>query len=204
MLSDLVLYYWDACVPLSYINGIKERLPDIEGLLQKSGTDFQLITSIFSTIEVAFARAEQDSKATDPQTEEKIAKLWGLGSPILKVELYEVIADKARKLIRNALPEGWSLKPGDALHLATADHFKVSEFHTYDEGLEKYQKITETHFKICKPIAAQPVIVLTEHGEPNAAESGQKDNEFQADPAHTAPLQGSDSGRAQGKAPGEK
>jgi predicted nucleic acid-binding protein len=160
MLTDLPIIYWDACVPLSYINGITDRLPDIEGLLRKSGADFQLITSVYSIIEVAFAAIEQEAKTADPEIEEKISNLWALGSPIQTVEFYGLIAEKARKLMRDALSEGWSLKPGDALHLATADHLKVGAFHTYDEGLDKYEKITGTHFKICRPIATQPVIVM--------------------------------------------
>lgn len=31
----------------------------------------------------------------------------------------------------------YDLKPRDAIHLATAIHMKVDEFHTYDDGLLK-------------------------------------------------------------------
>jgi predicted nucleic acid-binding protein len=177
MLTDLPIIYWDACVPLSYINGITDRLPDIEGLLRKSGADFQLITSVYSIIEVAFAAIEQEAKTADPEIEEQISKLWALGSPIQTVEFYGLIAEKARKLMRDALSEGWSLKPGDALHLATADHLKVGAFHTYDEGLDKYEKITGTHFKICRPIATQPVIVMPAAAEPQKPKDSSRQTE---------------------------
>ena len=65
MLSDdKPKIYWDACVPLSYINGYTDRLSDIEGLMQRSGQDFYLITSIFSIVEVAFAQVRTKTDKT--------------------------------------------------------------------------------------------------------------------------------------------
>jgi len=160
MSSDLKTVYWDACVPLSYINGTADRISDIEGLLQQSGKDLQIITSVFTVTEVAFAKVEQDAKVLDSEVEAKISTLWQVGSPIQLVEFYEVIAARARELMRAAIPHGWRLKPGDAIHLATADHMKVAEMHTYDEALHKYQELTYTKFPICQPIAAQANIVF--------------------------------------------
>lgn len=41
--------------------------------------------------------------------------------------------------MREALSKGWSLKPYDAIHLATAARLRVARFHTYEEGkLDKY------------------------------------------------------------------
>ena len=62
-------------------------MPDIEGLMQRSGKDFHIITSIFSITEVAFAQVEQGQHALDPVQEERINKLWRKGSPIQLVEL---------------------------------------------------------------------------------------------------------------------
>ena len=163
MLSDLKTVYWDACVPLSYINGTQNRIPHIEGLLKQSGKDLRIITSVFTVTEVAFAKAEQDAKVLDATVEAKISMLWQVGAPIQLVEFYEVIAAKARELMRAAIPHGWSLKPNDAIHLATADHLKVSEMHSYDEKLYKYKELTDTHFPICRPVATQPIIDFDAH-----------------------------------------
>jgi predicted nucleic acid-binding protein len=190
MLSEIRLIYWDACVPLAYINGEQARLAHLEGLLQKSGKDFQLITSVYTVTEVSFAKREQDQKALSNDIEDKIAKLWLPGSPIQLVEFYELIAAKAARLIRIAIPKGWQLKPGDAIHLATADHLKVSEFQTYDDGLDKFSAITDTQYSICRPIAEQPVIVLTKHEE-------QKTNDRAA--TSTTPVQGGSSGPLAGQ-----
>jgi predicted nucleic acid-binding protein len=157
--SDLPLVYWDACVFLSYINGHAERLPQIEGVLQESGSLIQIVTSVISITEVAFAKAEQDGAALLAEEEEKIKKLWEIGSPIETIEYYELLAEDARALMRAGVPLGFSLKPLDALHLATADRLKVRDFHTYDPGLAKYAALTKTKFAIIEPVPNQSVIV---------------------------------------------
>lgn len=43
--------------------------------------------------------------------------------------------------MREAIQKGWSLKPPDAIHLATAKRCGVDEFHTYESALEKYSEI---------------------------------------------------------------
>ena len=52
------------------------------------------------------------------------------------------INDEARRLMRRALTDGRSLKPPDAIHLATAIQQKVTAVHTYDERLHGYGDIT--------------------------------------------------------------
>jgi predicted nucleic acid-binding protein len=141
-MPDLALVYWDANVFLSYVNGIEERLPVIDVLLNKSGrTDLQIITSALSIVEVAFAKIEQDNRAPDEETEAKITALWEPRSPVQIVEFYPLLAMEARALIRQALPHGWSLKPLDAMHLATARRVGAEKFHTYDDGLAKFAEI---------------------------------------------------------------
>src|ERR1017187_1406634 len=160
MFSSLPTYYWDSCVMLSYINGAPDRMPDIEALLSRSGKDCRLVTSVLSIVEVAFAKREQDSKALSEEQAAAIAKLWEPNSPISTSEFYQLIAEDAQVLIREAMTRGWSLKSADAIHLATADRLKVVEFHTYDKPLEKYSEITKTKFKICAPVAEQLMMIL--------------------------------------------
>ena len=75
MPEPLPLLYWDACVFLSYINGTPEHLRDIDPLLERSGQDFQIITSAITIVEVSFGKIEQDGKVLDPIIEEKIDAL---------------------------------------------------------------------------------------------------------------------------------
>lgn len=175
--GELPLYYWDACVPLSYINAVPDRLPHIDAFMSKSGVDFRLITSVLSITEVAFAASEQVNGVLDPSVEERISKLWNASSPIRIVELYELIALKAQQLMRAAIKNRWSLKPADAIHLATADQLKVSAFHTYDEPLFKYSDLTETKFPINFPISASPHLLLLPHTEESVATTGHQGTE---------------------------
>ncbi len=155
--SSAPLIYWDACVTLEYINNQDHlKVSHIQGLLLDSNV--QLVTSVLSIVEVAKGKIEQDGKALDIAVEKKILKLWEVGSPIEVVEFYELIAEGARDLIRAAIPYGFSLKPADAIHLATADRFEVTEFHTYDERLAKFQAFTNSKFPIIEPRARQAVL----------------------------------------------
>ncbi len=156
MPEPLPLIYWDSCVFLSYINGTADRLRDIDPLLNHSGKDFQIITSVFTAVEVAFAKIEQDGKALDPNIEGMIDGLWAPGSPVKLVEFHYGIALEARALIRVGLSSGWKLKPNDALHLATAKIISCKEFHTYETGLSKYSDAIG--LKIGPPLAAQLVL----------------------------------------------
>ena len=151
--------YWDANVLLSWIDDHPERAPVIGLLLgdARSGT-LEIVTSVVSTVEVAFAGSEGMTKTLSPDIETTIGDLWAPGGPIRIVELYPLIATRARNLIREGVPRGWTgLKPHDAIHLATAKQIGVVEFHTYDDRLGRYADVLG--FPICEPRSDQPRIV---------------------------------------------
>jgi len=157
MSDDLARLYWDANVFLSYINGIPTRLPDLDALLERSGKDFQIITSVVSIVEVAFGKAEQDGGSLDPDVERKIDALWTPDSPIRLVELYPQIAHGAKAIMRETLARGWKLKPLDAIHLAAAKQEQATAFHTYDTELEKYSSIIGC--SVSQPLAKAPKLL---------------------------------------------
>src|SRR3954453_21623248 len=104
MPGDLRRVYWDACVPLSHINAIPDRLPIIEELFRKARAgEFELLTSVLSRVEVAFAATEQQTGSLDPVVEARIDDLWRPGSPIKLVEFYDLIAQSARELMRQGI-----------------------------------------------------------------------------------------------------
>jgi predicted nucleic acid-binding protein len=158
MPDDTPRTYWDACVLLSYINGIPERVPTIDELLRQSRAgDIELLTSAISQVEVAFAASEKDQQILDPHVEQAIVGLWAPGAPIKAVEFYELIADRARSLMRQGISQGWgSLKPADAIHIATAQQLGVGEFHTYDSHLLGWSGTAG--FPIVEPHTAQGLL----------------------------------------------
>lgn len=152
--------YWDANPFLSYVNGHPDRLPTLDALLDKSASGaFKLYTSGLSQVEVAFAASEQKRRSLDPEEEQKIESLWSDPGVVEIIEYHDGIGRQARTLMRDAITRGWSLKPMDAIHLATAqwlldNGYAVAEFQTYDRSLDKYGPIVG--FRICEPFIAQP------------------------------------------------
>jgi predicted nucleic acid-binding protein len=132
--------YWDANILLSYLNGIADRTAIIEELLRSARAgEAEPITSSLTIVEVAFAAVEKDGQALHPEVERKIDGLWTPGGPIKTVEFHDLIARDARGLIRQGIAQGWgSLKPIDAIHLATAQRMRVIRFLTYCERLQAW------------------------------------------------------------------
>jgi predicted nucleic acid-binding protein len=154
------LIYWDACVFLSYINGVADRLPDIDGLLEQAAKrSIRLITSAVTVVEVAMAETERTSDVLDPQAEVKIAGLWQPPSPIDLVDFHPLIAAGAVRIIRDGIPKGWRLKPLDAIHLATAQRMAVDEIHTYSKDWDRYAPVLGC--KICRPFLEEPHLPLS-------------------------------------------
>ncbi len=154
------IVYWDSCAFLSYINEIKDRIPILGALLASSASDeIKIYTSALSKVEVSFGATEQKQQALEPETEERIDNLWADPAAVVLVEYHDGIGREARQLTRNAIAQGWSLKPLDSIHLATAKWLSdigmpVGEFHTYDRQLNKYAAMVGV--KILEPYTPQP------------------------------------------------
>ena len=130
--------YWDSCVFLSWINAIPERIPMLETIFDEARKkDAIIYTSTVSMTEVAYAAAEKDARKLDDDVEQAIDELFGDRDVIRVVEYHELIAKEARRKIRQAITNGWSLKPVDAIHLATALELgdELEGIVAYDERL---------------------------------------------------------------------
>jgi hypothetical protein len=94
-------------------------------------------------------------------TAEKIAAFFE-NDYVLLVNLDRAVGECARELMN----VGYSLKPGDAVHLATAAISPgVEQFHTFDDKLLRLNGLIDksdgTKLKICKPDAgASPAPLL--------------------------------------------
>lgn len=155
MLDPATEIYWDSDCFLSYLNAIPERIDVIETLLEASGRgEVNLYTSSVSQVEAAFGFWERDQRELDQNVEILLDSLWADSSAVTIVGYHDEIGLDARNMIRAAVARGWSLKPMDAIQLATAQSLRsegvaVSEFHTYDRRLFKYADIAG--FPISEP-----------------------------------------------------
>ena len=152
--------YWDANVFLSYVNAAPGRMPVLNALMEQSIADeITIYTSTLSHVEVAFADSERQARAPSPEIENRLDSLWQDENIIASIEILPDITLSARGMMRGGLARGWSLKPSDAIHLATAQWlpsagFSVDEFHTYDASLFKYADVVG--FDIVEPYVEQP------------------------------------------------
>jgi len=160
-MTDPRRYYWDACVFLTYINGVPDRVPIIDDFMSRSRRgEIEIVTSVLSQVGVAFAVQEKTAGLLDQTVEEKIDRMWADRKAIKLAEFHPLLYREARGLIRFAMQNGWSLKPPDAIHLATAKRLQVSEIHTYERSAwNKYEP--QLGIKICEPEPRQGVFSLS-------------------------------------------
>ena len=150
------LIYWDSCVFLSYINAESERIDILDAVFEdimKSNGEKKIVTSIISKVEVAASSIESTSRTILADVEGRIDALWSDDSVVEIIEFHDGIALQARDLMRRALAQGWSLKPPDAIHLASALWLSVDEIHTYDDKWPRYAPLVGR--KICEPYITQ-------------------------------------------------
>jgi predicted nucleic acid-binding protein len=153
------LIYLDSCVYLYYLEDDPDRAPVIGELFSRQRTgEIRIITSVITQVEVAFDSNEKESGTLDQAVAGRIDELWAPGSPTEIIELEELIARRARRLVRYGVTEEWSLKPHDAIHLATAAEYGASEVYTYDERWPKFSG--HIGAKICEPYNAQETLEL--------------------------------------------
>ena len=157
------IIYWDSSAFLSYVNEHPDRISTLEVLLESSANGtIELYTSTISHVEVAFGASEQQRRRLDPEIERQINSLWADPKVVVSVEYHGRIGQIARDLMREAVTRDWSLKPIDAIHLATAQWLaslggEIDEFHTYDARLFRYSPIV--NFSICEPRTLQPRMI---------------------------------------------
>ena len=165
MLGSPQPVYWDSNTFLSYINELPDRAATLESLLDQSAdiySPIKIYTSALSHVEVAFAASERERQTLDPEQERRIDGLWNDPDAVVSVEIHQDIINIAKSLIRESITRGRSLKPADAIHLATAQWLydsgvAILEFHTYDQRLMGYSDMVG--FEIVEPYTAQPSLI---------------------------------------------
>jgi predicted nucleic acid-binding protein len=154
------IVYWDSNVFLSHLNGMPDRLKVIGNIIDEiqENDDSFILTSSESIVEVAHVVEEKLNGRLNPKIEETIDAMWNNYRLIKMIDNGQHISSIARKLIRDAIPNKWTLSPKDAVHLASAYWYNkniqpIDEFHTYDKKLQKFELMVGFH--ICEPYVEQ-------------------------------------------------
>ncbi len=151
--------YFDACVFLAYVSGEADRAPTIELLFEKSEAgEIDIVTSTTSITEVTYVLGEQEAEKLDPDIESKLDNLFGDVKTVVLAEFSSLVARDARTLIRESLvlPVN-TLKPMDAIHLATAQRLRVQEFLTYDKKVLRHNG--RFSFPVKEPFVSQHKLI---------------------------------------------
>lgn len=160
-MGELKTLYWDSCVFIAWLTSEPRDESELIGL--KSCVDaidrktHNLATSALSSLEILEAKM--------PAGAEQQFQLFLSKSNIEVLPVDEDVVRLARK-IRNQSQEqkirGVSSKViavPDAIHLATAIHYEVSELHTFDRDLLRLNgSVDGAAVAITKPGAVQSVI----------------------------------------------
>lgn len=162
MPDDPPKIYWDACVFLSYINQVVDRLPHIDWYLKNSGKVHQIVTTTLSVAEVAFAEIEKNDGVLSNEIADKIDALWlSDDSPVRLSEPHLEIMLDARNIARKAIENRITtkVKGADVVHMATAMRLEVKEIHTYEPRWISYSAILGG-IPIGPPICTEPELAF--------------------------------------------
>lgn len=154
MAKTIKYTYWDSCVFLAYFNNEAGRAAVIDQLLEqvRQGEVQKIITSVISITEVAFIAAERTKLSLG--IEEEFDKMWQDVNLIEFVDIHQILARKARTLMREAKSLQYTLKAADALHLVSAQLIGAEKFFTYDRPLFRFS--ASIGMDIVEPYIDQP------------------------------------------------
>lgn len=157
------LYYWDTCLFLAWLKDEERNLGEMDGVRESIDRcrrrEVKIMTSVLTSVEVLAARIPVGMDT----------HFAGLMKRISRVSVDTKVASLADDLRNHyAQKGGKKLSTPDAIHLATAVHYRADEFHTFDEvggrqtlGLIPLSCDVGGHkLTICKPVARHPELDL--------------------------------------------
>lgn len=155
------IYYWDTCLFLAWLKDEERKTGEMDGvrdIIQRmKRRDAKVITSVLTTVEVLAAKIPVgiDSPFKD------LLKRVNRQSMDIRV------ASLAHDLRNHYATLDRSLKAPDAIHLATAIHYRVDELHTFDDQLLSLSGNIGGHkLIICKPETKAPQLDLRKSQPP--------------------------------------
>lgn len=151
--KELQYYYWDACPFCAVFNKESGRVENCRQVLKSAESgEIRIVTSALTVAEVVRVQ----DMARLPREKEGILHDFFQHEFIIVVSVDWFVSTRARRLIFD-YP---TLKPMDAIHLATAIKGKAFEMHTYDKSLlDLTEKIGVPPMPIRHPSIPQPPLI---------------------------------------------
>ena len=116
---------WDACTIIYHLAGYPDGDPDIPRIIQDAiRGDTEIVVSVLAECEVVKLEGDDD-KAAERRITEFFSRPY-----VIRAAVDPFVAEVTRRLVRNH-----SLKPPDAIYLATAIRHQVPLLETYDSDL---------------------------------------------------------------------
>lgn len=149
------VYYWDTCIFLAWLKDEERRTGEMDGvrdIIQRmKRRDVKLMTSVLTIIEVLETKIPV---GIDSAFKDLLKRMSRQGVDIR-------VASLASDLRNHYAKNGRSLHVPDAVHLATAIHYRADEFHTFDEQLIAFSgNVGDHRLIICKPETKAPQLDL--------------------------------------------
>jgi predicted nucleic acid-binding protein len=160
------LYYWDTCLFLAWLKDEDRKSGEMDGvrdIIQKmKRRDARVMTSVLTSVEVLTAKIPV---GIDVAFKDLLKRINRQGVDIR-------VASLAHELRNHYAKTGRSLKVPDAIHLATAIHFRADEFHTFDGQLLSFTgDVGGNRLVICKPETKAPQLDLRKPKQESAPDA---------------------------------
>lgn len=157
------LYYWDTCLFLAWLKDEERSRGEMDGvretIARQRRREVKITTSVVTSVEVLSAKIPVGMDRLFADLLKRISRV-GVDSRVATVahDLRNHYAQKGGKTVSTT----------DAIHLATAIHYRADEFHTFDEGgsnrslglIPLSGDVGGHKLRICKPVAQHPELDL--------------------------------------------
>lgn len=163
MAGASTLFYWDTCLFLAWLNDEDRKSGEMDGvrevIARHRRREVRLCTSVLTQVEVLQSKIPA---GLDPLFLDLMKRITRISFDTKIATIAHGIRDHYAKA------GGKLLTTPDAIHIATAIHYRVDEFHTFDNNggtktlglLPLSGDVAGHRLKICKPEAKSPQLDL--------------------------------------------
>jgi len=160
------VYYWDTCLFLAWIKDEQRKSGEMDGvrelIARQKRREVKIVTSVLTSVEVLSGKIPAGMDTLFNGLMKRIHRL-GMDTKVAAVahDLRNYYSTRPNEF------DGKTLSTPDAIHLATAVIYRVTEFHTFDSGnsrslglLPLSGDVGGNRLTICKPEAKSPQLDL--------------------------------------------